>query len=119
VRLQRNPQLEEGGTVVGFVTLCGTAVYREGLPDDIAARMPRYPLPALLIAWLGVDVKYQGHDRSRELMRFALAEAASTYSRTGCVGVFVDAKPDARDLYKPYGFIEVEMTGTGCVPKVL
>ena len=105
--------LEEDGHIVGLITICGTAVQREGLPENIAVRMPRYPLPALLIAWLGVDIEHEGKGHSKTLIRFALAEAAHAYRATGCIGVFVDAMPSAKTLYAPYGFIEVDLAGDG------
>ncbi|EGV20707.1 GNAT family N-acetyltransferase [Thiocapsa marina] len=38
------------------------------------------------------------------MLRFALALARRTADEIGCVGVVVDAKPDATAFYQRYGF---------------
>ena len=67
-------------------------------------KLPNYPLPILRIARLGVDIHYQGQGIGKKLLREMLYLALELEELVGCVGVFVDAKDDAIDFYRKYGF---------------
>lgn len=41
--------------ILGFYTLSATLVMTAHLPQDLARRLPRYPLPAALLGRLAVD----------------------------------------------------------------
>jgi hypothetical protein len=96
--------LVENDLLTAFVTLCGTAISRKDLSDELAERLPGYPLSALLVAWIGTDEDFMGEGRFKTLMRFALEEAVGMKGRTGCVGICVDALPGRESLYEPLGF---------------
>ena len=44
-----------------------------------------------------------------ELLRTVLLLAHEMADRVGCIGVLVDAKPDAVEYYRQYGFEELEI----------
>lgn len=94
----------DDGAIDGFVTLAGCSLrgVEVGLVD-----MPRFSLPMLLVARLAVDVSAQGRGIGARLLRFAFEEAVMAYSHTGCVGVLVDAKPEAVGFYEGLGFERV------------
>ena len=49
------------GAIGGFYTLSSTALRLADLPEDVARRLPRYPLvPATLIGRLAIDQRYHG-----------------------------------------------------------
>lgn len=100
---------DSGSRVRGFVTLAGTTVTAS---EFGACALPRYRLPALLVARLAVDSIAQGEGVGWSLMRFAFEEAITVYSRTGCVGVVVDAKPGAAGFYQRLGFSPIEQVAT-------
>ncbi len=66
--------------------------------------LPAYPLPALRIARLAVDSRAQGKGVGAELLKHALMLGKRMAESVGCVGVVVDAKPEAVAFYARYGF---------------
>lgn len=70
--------------------------------------MPPYPVPILRLARLAVDRAVQGGGVGRLLLRHTFELAERMRDEFGCVGVLVDAKPDAVDFYRPYGFEEIQ-----------
>ena len=94
--------------VVGFATVAPGHVEIDGLPSAARRKLPRYPLPVLRLARLAVDRSARGEGLGAQLLRFVLDLALRMANDYGCVGVIVDAKPDAVDFYEKYGFIPVE-----------
>lgn len=95
--------------VIGFVTVAATSIIVAELPARQRKRLPKYPLPALRIARLGVAASAQGQGIGKQLLRAALHIAHDMSSLAGCVGVVVDAKPDAIAFYEQYGFETLEV----------
>jgi GNAT superfamily N-acetyltransferase len=93
----------------GYVTLAAAGVRADelGLDARVIADLPRYPLPALLIARLAVDERCRRRGLGRGLLLFALDEALVARDRVGCVGALVDAKSAATGFYERYGFVQV------------
>lgn len=95
----------EAGAVWGFVTVSAGHIEVEDLPESLARRLPRYPLPILRVARLAVSKEAQGKGVGGALLyttfRLALPQAGSV----GCIGVVVDAKPGAESWYGRYGFM--------------
>jgi len=99
----------ETGRIVGFATVAPGHVEIDGLPAAVRKKLPRYPLPVLRLARLAVDEAVRGQGLGVQLLRFVLELALRMASDYGCVGVAVDAKSDAVDFYKKYGFISVDL----------
>lgn len=95
-------QIDETDRIEGFVTVAGTSIRSSEAPAS--RNLPRYPLPALLIARLAVDLPTQNRGIGRGLLAFALEEALVMHGRIGCVAVVVDAKPEAVCFYGRFGF---------------
>lgn len=93
------------GAIGGFYTLSGTALRLHDLPDDIARRLPRYPLvPATLIGRLAVDRRYHGQGWGGFLLLDALRRCVT--SEIASFAVIVDAIDDeARAFYLHAGFL--------------
>jgi GNAT superfamily N-acetyltransferase len=98
----------EDRRVLGFATVAAAHVEIDGLPTGARKKLPRYPLPVLRLARLGVDQPAQGQGLGVQLLRFVLQLALGMADDYGCVGVVVDAKPDAVAFYAKYGFIKVD-----------
>lgn len=92
------------GKIVGFVTVSVGEIAGENVADLIHKRLPAYPLPILRIARLATDRRCRGMGIGRELLRAMLELALEMRDRVGCVGVVVDAKPEAVAFYRLLGF---------------
>jgi GNAT superfamily N-acetyltransferase len=95
----------EGDRVAGYVTVAPGHVEIENLPAAARKRLPQYPLPILRLARLAVDRLFQGQGLGTQLLRFVLNLALQMAGNFGCVGVVVDAKPEAVPFYRQFGFI--------------
>jgi GNAT superfamily N-acetyltransferase len=97
----------EDDAILGFVTVSPSEIEIDALPADRRRRLPRYPLPTLRLARLAVSQSAQGRGVGQALLRFALTLARRMADEIGCVGVVVDAKPEAQTFYLRYGFESV------------
>jgi GNAT superfamily N-acetyltransferase len=94
--------------ILGFATVAAAHVEIDDLPAAARRKVPHYPLPVLRLARLAIDQSAQGQGLGLQLLRFALGLALQMADDYGCVGVIVDAKPDAVAFYTKYGFLAVE-----------
>ena len=99
----------QGDHITGFVTVSSGEMVAEKLTKSLRKRLPAYPLPILRLARLAVDERFQGHGIGRLLLRAMLDLASEMRDRVGCIGVVVDAKPDAVGFYSTLGFKPVEL----------
>lgn len=97
----------EKDRVLGFVTVSPGTLDAEDLPSG--RRPPPYPVPILRVARLAVDEKARGRGLGEALLRFCIELAEHMMEQFGCVGLVVDAKPDAVTFYERYGFIPLEL----------
>lgn len=97
------------GEILGFVTVTATSLTIDNLPAGQRKRLPRYPLPALRVARLAVAQAARGRGIGRSLLRMSLGLAREMAVRVGCVGVVVDAKPDAVEFYERLGFERLDI----------
>jgi GNAT superfamily N-acetyltransferase len=81
----------------------------EKMAKNLRRRLPSYPLPILRLARLAVDERYQGHGIGRLLLRVMLELALDMRDRVGCIGIVVDAKPDAIAFYSSLGFKPIDL----------
>ncbi len=95
--------------VVGFATVAAADVEIDDLPAIVRGKLPRYPLPVLRLARLAVDRSVQGRGLGLELLRFVCRLAVRMAADYGCVGIIVDAKPDAVAFYTKYGLTAIEL----------
>ena len=91
--------------IAGYYSLSAASFRREELAEEIARRLPRYPVPAAILGRLAVDRAYQG----RGLGEFLLADACNrVLEASRAMGVFaliVDATNEhAAAFYERYGF---------------
>jgi GNAT superfamily N-acetyltransferase len=99
----------EGERILGFATVAPGHVEIDRLPASVRRKLLRYPLPVLRLARLAVDQAARGQGLGRQLLRFVLHLALRMASDYGCVGIVVDAKPDAVDFCRRYGFISIDV----------
>jgi GNAT superfamily N-acetyltransferase len=91
--------------VAGYYTLSACEIAPRSLPNEMAKRLPRRPVPATLIGRLATDLRYRGQGLGGMLLVNALTRAANASRGIGAMAVIVDAKDDqARGFYERFGF---------------
>ncbi len=111
---RRNAELFLGRTYVlvvsgqarikGYYTISGGSVARGELPEK---RLPRYPIPIVLVGRLAVDRQAQGRGFGELLLLDALKRAAQLAQHLGIYAVVMDAlNEQARAFYRKYGFAD-------------
>jgi GNAT superfamily N-acetyltransferase len=100
---------EDDGSLAGFATVSAAQIEIRDLPASQQGRLPRYPLPVLRLARLAVDRKAQGRGVGLALLKAVLVLARAMAGDFGCIGVVVDAKPQAIAFYRRYGFVELDV----------
>jgi predicted N-acetyltransferase YhbS len=98
----------DGQNILGFATVAAAHVEIDDLPLTARRTLPRYPLPVLRLARLAIAQSGQGQGLGLSLLRFVLRLAVQMAEEFGCVGVVVDAKPNAQAFYAKYGFVVLE-----------
>jgi GNAT superfamily N-acetyltransferase len=93
-------------TVAGYYTLAAGAVAVANLPPEAAKRLPKHPVPVILLGRLAVDQKARGQGLGRALLRDALRHSLDLSEQLGLFAVEVLAiDTEARDFYRKYGFV--------------
>lgn len=96
-----------GETIIGFITLCNAQIEFKEMPKSYKQTMPKYPVPAIKIARLGVDTKFQNKGYGKELLLFAFKKIIQVSVSTGVKAVIVDAKENSKGFYEKYGFVDI------------
>jgi predicted GNAT family N-acyltransferase len=99
----------DGTTVAGFYSLSQYSVELGAVPDEVARRLPKYPLvPATLLGRLAVARDYRGRGLGEHLLMDALKRSLDASKLIGSDAVVVDAKDEnAATFYSKYGFIQL------------
>jgi len=97
----------DDGIIVGFATVTPSEIAVAELPVPRRKKLPQYPLPVLRLARLAVDERAQGRGVGSTLLRAVLVLAHRMADEFGCLGVVVDAKPEAVPFYENLGFIDL------------
>lgn len=100
----------EDGAILGFATVAASELTSAHLSAAKRRKLPAYPLPVLRLARLAVDERARGRGVAQALLRFVFALAQRMAVEIGCVGVVVDAKPEAVAFYEKLGFIALDAT---------
>jgi predicted N-acetyltransferase YhbS len=93
--------------IVGFVTVSASQIEVQNLPVAKIKRLPNYPLPVLRLARLAIQQDFQGTGVGSTLLRAVFALTHQMARDYGCVGILVDAKSEAVEYYKRFGFFEL------------
>lgn len=90
----------------GSYTIAGGAIAFDHLPAEASRKLPRHPLPIVLVARLAVDRAVQGQRLGEKLLLDALARSAQLSDELGIHAVVVDAiDQQAAAFYQKYRFI--------------
>lgn len=96
---------EEETQVLGYYTLSGLSIDLSALPDLIARKLPRHPIPAALLGRLAVDLDAQGRGIGRLLLANAIRRTLSVSDQIAIYAMVVDAIDQrAVAFYQRHGF---------------
>ncbi|HEY1376534.1 MAG TPA: GNAT family N-acetyltransferase [Gemmataceae bacterium] len=91
--------------VVGYYTLALGAVELAHVPPAAAKKLPKHPVPVILLGRLAVDRSEQGKGLGEHLLFDALARSLAIAEQAGAFAVEVLAIDDvAKAFYQRYGF---------------
>lgn len=83
------------GRVVGYHALAATAIAPADAPSRLLRRAGRGPIPAILLARLGVDVSAQGLGLGAALLKDAMLRAYRASRSIGARPLLIHAESDA------------------------
>ena len=96
----------EKSQVAAYYTLAHQTLVREALPDP--SRLPRYPVPVILLAQLGIDQQFHRQGLGAKTLAYALRHAyqiASNPKGLPAMGVVLDVLDhDALAFYQSFDF---------------
>ena len=94
----------EAGEIAGYATVSPGEAKAVDFDALKRRKLPRYPLPLLRLARLAVASTWQRKGIGNQLLRHVFGLALRMEGELGCVGVLVDAKPEAARYYAQFGF---------------
>ncbi|HEY2911588.1 MAG TPA: GNAT family N-acetyltransferase [Gemmataceae bacterium] len=90
---------------LGYYTLAASAVAFADLPKVIVKKLPKHPVPSILLGRLAVDNSVRGQGLGSTLLMDALHRALSIADQLGVFAVHVHAiDDDAKTFYAHFGF---------------
>ena len=97
----------ESHAVLGYYTLSAISVDIGAWPENVAKKLPRYPVvPATLMGRLAIDKRLQGQGAGEHLLMNALHRSLQASRQVAAVAVIVDAKDEnAVAFYRHYEFV--------------
>lgn len=97
----------ENGALQGYYALANTSVALGDLSDEQKRKMPRYPMPAMLLSRLAIDCTVQRTGLGRRLISDVFRRIYAVSKQSGVAFVVVDAKDQvAAEYYRgKLGFV--------------
>jgi len=91
--------------VVGYYSLSTLSIELSQLPEKLARKLPKHPIPAALIGRLAVSKNARGYGVGKMLLVDAIKRTLSVSDQIAIYAVVVDAiSGNARDFYEQFGF---------------
>jgi predicted GNAT family N-acyltransferase len=95
----------DGKTIAGFYTLSAHSIQAADLPEKLAGKLPRFPLPVTLLGRMAVSHTLHGRRLGEFLLMHALERPWTGSQQVASWAVVVDAKAGARDFYLKFDFV--------------
>lgn len=94
--------------VIGYHTLVAASVPFEQLPPELSRKLPKHPVPVLLLARLAVDITARGERLGEGLLIDAFRRCLDIADQAGVYAIIVHAKDEeAARFYRRYEFIPI------------
>ena len=94
--------------VIGYFTLAASAVDFAHLPAGLAKKLPKHPVPTILLGRLAVDVSTRGKGLGRDLLADALSRVLRIADEVGVFGIHTHAiDDDAKAFYTKFSFVSL------------
>ena len=91
--------------ICSFFTIAPGSIRRKTLPDQLAKRLPHYPVPVFLLAQLAVHSEYQSQSLGEITLIKALENLWQVNAHMRAYAVIVDCLNDkAESFYQKYDF---------------
>jgi GNAT superfamily N-acetyltransferase len=95
--------------VQGYYTLASGSVSFQHLPAGAAKKLPKHPVPVILLARLAVDQAAQGQGLGELFVLDALKRCLDLSEKLGAHAIEVDAlDATAKEFYLKYGFVSLQ-----------
>ena len=93
--------------LVGFVSLCNDSLK---LAEDSRNKFQTiyFSVPAIKIARLGIDSKYQGQGYGEKLLKYSLYQAVKNLKYSGTAFITLDCYKHRKSYYEKFGFTETD-----------
>jgi GNAT superfamily N-acetyltransferase len=96
---------EYPATIVGYYTLSTLSIELNQLPEALARKLPRHPVPAALLGRLAVSQQAQGQGIGKMLLMDAIKRTLGVSDEIAIYAIVVDAiDVHAKSFYQQYGF---------------
>jgi len=100
--------------IAGYYTLSSLSIEYTGLPEALARKLPRHPIPAALLGRLAVANTAQGRGVGRMLLIDAIKRTLAVSGHIGIHAMIVDAIDErAQRFYQQFGFSPLDWLPPG------
>jgi predicted GNAT family N-acyltransferase len=97
--------IDDNDVTHGYYSICAASIEFEDLPNDLATRLPKYPIPCARLARLAITNSVKGKGMGAKLLIDALQKLHLASKEMGIKFVVVDAlDEEAKEFYIHYGF---------------
>jgi ribosomal protein S18 acetylase RimI-like enzyme len=94
--------------IAGYYSVSMAEITVEVLPIEFQKGLPRYPIPAMRVGRLAVDITRRGEGLGKALLMECFRRAIVLSREIGIFAIVVDATNEsAKDFYLKYGFIQL------------
>lgn len=103
------PEQDNQAVICAYYTLSHTEIERHTLPKAVARKLPRYPVPVMLIAQLAAHKDAQGQGLGKITLVRALNHCLDIHAHLPSFAVVVDALDNGvKGFYEQYGFMSLD-----------
>ena len=103
---------QQPDVIKGYYTLSSLSIESDQIPQKLARKLPRHPLPAALLGRLAVSQDAQGSGVGGLLLADAIKRTLAVSSEIAIYALIVDLIDDqVRDFYQQYGFLPLDSGG--------
>ncbi len=100
--------VDHASNVIGFYCLSSTSIGFDLVDTVLTKRLPRYPLPCVVVGRFAVDKVTQGQGIGKVLLAHALKQVSKVAQIIGVNFVVIHAKDQkAMEFYQRFGFISL------------